>query len=166
MSIERLWAPWRMDFIRNSDDQDGCFLCKAASEKGKDRENGVVRRGCLCFAILNRYPYNNGHLLLCPVRHVAGLEDLTADERAELMAMVVDAKLALDRVVGAHGYNIGANLGRAAGAGLEDHFHLHLVPRWSGDVNFMTSVGSTKVIPQALDEMWELLSEEWNRADA
>jgi len=165
MSIERLWAPWRMDFIRNVGDKGGCFLCRAAAED-KDRENHVVRRGRLCFAVLNLYPYNNGHLLLCPTRHVAGLEDLTPDERAELMAMTVEAKLALDRAVGAHGYNIGANLGRAAGAGLEEHFHFHVVPRWSGDVNFMTSVGSTKVIPQALDALWELLSKEWNRADA
>ena len=165
MSIERLWAPWRMEFIRSVSDDGECFLCRAATEDA-DKENMVVRRGKTCFCLLNRYPYNNGHLLIAPFRHEGQLESLTPEERCETMAMAAEAKLALDRVVGPHGYNLGVNLGRVAGAGLEAHFHLHVVPRWSGDVNFLTTVGSAKVIPQALEEMWSLLSEEWNSVDA
>ena len=161
MSMERLWAPWRMDFIRNIDDDDGCFLCRAAG--GDDRERFIVRRGKSCFCLLNLYPYNNGHLLVAPLRHEGRLEALTVEERNEVMALSTEATQVMDRVVGPHGYNIGINLGRAAGAGLVEHLHLHIVPRWSGDVNFITTVGSTKVIPQALEEMWKLLSEEWNR---
>ena len=163
MSMERLWAPWRMEFIRKVDESEGCFLCRAA-EGGDDRECLVVHRGEACLCLLNRYPYNNGHLLIAPLRHEGRMEELRVDELNELMAMCVRAKVIFDRAVRPHGYNIGVNLGRAAGAGLEEHFHLHVVPRWSGDTNFITTVGSTKVIPQALAEMWSVLSEEWNRA--
>ena len=165
MTMDRLWAPWRMDFIRNVDNGDGCFLCEAAADSN-DRAHHVVRRGVTCLCLLNLYPYNNGHLLIAPNRHEAALEGLSDDERDELMAMTTQAKLALDRAVSPHGYNVGINLGRAAGAGLEEHLHVHIVPRWSGDTNFMTTTGSTKVIPQALEETWTLLREEWNRADA
>ena len=165
MSLERLWAPWRMEFIRSAYDDEECFLCRATCTDS-DKENLIVHRGKECFCLLNRYPYNNGHLLIAPVRHEGQLENLTPEERAEIMALAVQAKLVLDRVVSPHGYNLGANLGQVAGAGLEGHFHLHVVPRWSGDVNFLTAIGSAKVIPQALEEMWALLNEEWNRADA
>ena len=157
MSMDRLWAPWRMDFIRNVDDPKDCFLCRAAAGP-EDRENLVVRRGTTCLCMLNLYPYNNAHLLIAPLRHEGRLEALTTAELSEVMTLTVEAKQALDRAVSAHGYNIGANLGRAAGAGLVDHFHLHVVPRWAGDTNFITTVGSTKVIPAALDEMWRVLS--------
>lgn len=162
MALESLWAPWRMDFIRKVDEGGGCFLCRAATEK-EDQRNLVVRRGESCFCVLNRYPYNNGHLLIAPYRHEAALEHLTPAERAEVMDMTVEAKQALDRLVAPHGYNMGINLGRVAGAGLAEHVHLHIVPRWSGDTNFITTVGSAKVIPQALDEMWQLLAEEWQK---
>jgi len=162
MPTDRLWAPWRMEFIRNVDGDTGCFLCRAASA-GDDRESAVVRRGKTCLCVLNLFPYNNGHLLISPFRHEGRLEALTEAERNEVMSLTLEAKLALDRLVEPHGYNIGINLGRTAGAGLVEHFHLHVVPRWSGDVNFMTTVGSTKVIPQALEEMWTLLRKEWDR---
>jgi len=162
MSMDRLWAPWRMEFIRNVHETEGCFLCRASAGTD-DRDSLVVRRGSTCFCLLNLYPYNNGHLLIAPFRHEARLEGLTDDELSDLMSLAVEAKRVLDHAVGAHGYNLGANLGRVAGAGLEEHFHLHLVPRWAGDTNFITTVGSTKVIPQALDEMWSVLSKEWNR---
>lgn len=163
MAIDRLWAPWRMSFIRNVDQEDGCFLCRAALADN-DRKHFVVRRGKTCFCLLNLYPYNNGHLLIAPLRHEAELEGLTEEERNEVLALAAEAKQALDRAVSPHGYNMGVNLGRPAGAGLEEHLHLHVVPRWSGDANFMTTIGSAKVIPQALEEMWALLREEWDRA--
>ena len=165
MSMERLWAPWRMEFIRNVEETQGCFLC-AAAEATDDHEGHVVRRGNTCLCLLNLYPYNNGHLLIAPFRHEGALEALTAEERNEIMAMTVEAKLTLDKAVGAQGYNVGVNLGRVAGAGLEEHFHLHVVPRWSGDTNFITTVGSTKVIPEALESMWSLLSKEWICAES
>jgi len=160
MGLERLWAPWRMEFIRSGPDRDECFLCRAA-QGSDDRENLVVRRARRGFCLLNRYPYNNGHLLVAPFRHEAALEGLTRDELDEILALTVEAKKTLDRAVRPHGYNIGINLGKAAGAGLEDHFHLHIVPRWVGDTNFVTTVGSAKVIPQALAELWEELRERW-----
>lgn len=161
MGMETLWAPWRMEFIKDcGKEQDGCFLCRAGRDANARRDL-VVRRGVTAFAMLNRYPYNNGHLLISPVRHEGRIEALTAEELAEIMALTVEAKQALDRLMGPHGYNVGANLGRAAGAGVEAHFHMHVVPRWSGDTNFMTAVGSTKVIPQSLDELWSLLGAEW-----
>ena len=165
MSTERLWAPWRMEFIRTVDEEDGCFLCRAA-ETDDDRARFVVHRGETCFCLLNVYPYNNAHLLIAPYRHEGDLEALTEAERNEVMALCTQTKQVMDRTVNPHGYNIGVNLGRAAGAGLAEHFHMHVVPRWSGDVNFMTTVGSTKVIPQALEETWALLREEWDRADS
>jgi ATP adenylyltransferase len=161
MSMETLWAPWRMEFIKGcGKEQDGCFLCRAGATPDA-RADLVVRRGRTAFAMLNRYPYNNGHLLISPLRHEGRMEGLTSEELAEIMALTVEAKRALDRLMAPHGYNVGANLGRAAGAGVESHFHLHLVPRWSGDTNFMTAVGSTKVIPQSLDELRSLLNAEW-----
>ena len=154
-----------MEYIRNGVDKQACFLCKAGEGPADaDRERHVARRGELCFCVLNRYPYTNGHLLIAPYRHEAALEGLTPEEQAELMRMTAEAKKALDAVCSPHGYNIGINLGREAGAGLEEHLHLHIVPRWSGDTNFVTTVGSTRVIPQALDEMWRQLAESWERA--
>jgi len=163
MNEERLWAPWRMEFIRDGAKDGECFLCKAGVG-GDDRALQVARRGRLCFCVLNRFPYNNGHLLIAPYRHEARLEGLTAGERAEILDLTIQAKLTLDAVCAPHGFNVGLNLGQAAGAGLESHLHMHIVPRWSGDTNFVTTVGSVKVIPQALEEMWRLLSEAWREA--
>jgi ATP adenylyltransferase len=117
------------------------------------------------FVLLNRYPYNNGHLLVAPVRHVAGLEDLTPDERLSLMNATEESVRALRACIRPQGFNIGINLGQIAGAGLESHLHLHIVPRWSGDTNFMPVVGSVKVIPQALDDLWARLFAELNPAE-
>ena len=163
MAMECLWAPWRMEFIRELGAGSGCFLCDAAAASD-DHKNLVVRRGKTALCLLNRYPYNNGHLLVAPFRHEGKLESLTSEELAEVMTITVEAKKLLDRAVGAHGYNIGVNLGRVAGAGLDEHFHLHIVPRWAGDTNFVTTIGSTKVIPQALEELWQLLHGEWKKA--
>lgn len=160
MSLECLWAPWRMDFIRdNGCGKAGCFMCEAA-KGGNDHEMMVVLRGRTSYCMLNRYPYNNGHLLIAPCRHEGRLEALTPDELSEMMAHIVEAKRRLDALMSPQGYNVGLNLGVAAGAGVADHLHFHIVPRWAGDTNFMTSIGSTKVIPQSLDELWHRLTEE------
>jgi ATP adenylyltransferase len=166
MAGDTLWAPWRMEFIQGlGGKSNGCFLCAAAAG-GDTRANLVVRRGRTALCLLNRYPYNNGHLLISPFRHEGKIESLTREELAEILSMTVEAKKLLDRLMSPNGYNIGVNLGRAAGAGLEEHFHLHVVPRWSGDTNFVTTVGSVKVIPQALEELWGMLHGEWGKEDA
>lgn len=161
MSFDCLWAPWRMEFIRsNGDSKGGCFLCDCAASR-EDEKNLVVRRGRHALCCLNRYPYNNGHLLIAPYRHEGKIEGLTCEESDEIMRMVVESKICLDAIMTPHGYNIGANLGAVAGAGVADHFHMHIVPRWTGDTNFMTAVGSTKVIPQSLEELWRLMTARW-----
>jgi ATP adenylyltransferase len=161
----RLWAPWRAAYLRTAAaPARGCIFCFGALGARERRRRLVLYAGPLALVMLNRYPYNNGHLLVAPFRHEGKLEALTSEELAEVMAITIEAKKLLDRTVCAHGYNIGVNLGRAAGAGLEEHFHLHIVPRWSGDTNFVTTIGSTKVIPQALEELWQLLHSEWNKA--
>lgn len=152
--MDTLWAPWRMDYIRAPGERDGCFLCRALAEGADDREHHVVLRGPRCGALLNRYPYNNGHLLIAPNRHVAEPCDLDAAERLELMDLLDRAIALLRRAMRPDGFNAGLNLGRVAGAGLESHLHLHLVPRWNGDTNFMPVTAATKVIPQALDDLW------------
>ncbi len=160
--MDRLWAPWRMAGIREGFAEGECFLCEAA-EATDHKAHYVVARSAGCFCLLNLYPYNNGHLLVAPYRHEADLEALDEAERADLLTLTVQAKKALDTVCAPHGFNIGMNLGQAAGAGLAAHVHLHIVPRWSGDTNFMTTLGSAKIIPQALDEMWKRLTEAWER---
>lgn len=157
--MKRLWAPWRMEYIR-SEDEAGCFLCRAASGPD-DQATLVVKRGKLCLALLNRYPYNNGHLMVAPFRHVGTLDALSPEERAEMMDMTAAATRVLQAVMHAEGFNVGLNLGAAAGAGLEDHIHLHIVPRWTGDTNFMPVLGETKVIPQALADLHAEVSRAW-----
>jgi ATP adenylyltransferase len=134
----------------------GCFFCAYARQK-KDGENHVLLRGRRCFVVLNRFPYNSGHLLVAPLAHKPGLARLDAGEREEVLDLLVRMQDLLGRVLRPHGFNIGANLGRAAGAGVPGHFHLHLVPRWNGDSNFMPVVGKTKVIPQALGDLYAQL---------
>ena len=151
-----LWAPWRMEYIR-APKEEGCVFCRAAAE-GRDGENLVVHRGRAVLALLNRYPYTSGHLLVVPRRHVAALEELTANEARELWETLLACKKALDALVGAQGYNVGFNLGKAAGAGIEEHLHLHLVPRWVGDTNFMPVLGDVRVVSQHLLELYDLLS--------
>jgi ATP adenylyltransferase len=159
--LDTLWAPWRMEYILADKEEADCFLC-AARDCDDDKAALVVARSAECFVVLNKFPYNNGHLLIVPNRHEATLEGLTKSEMADMMALTVKAKAALAKVCAPQGFNIGINLGQIAGAGLECHIHTHIVPRWSGDTNFITSVASTKVIPQALEEMWQLLHDAWD----
>lgn len=159
---DNLWAPWRLSYVSDDDKtRDGCFLCRAAEGAAMDEETLVVARGRGCFCLLNRYPYNNGHVMVSPNRHVADLADLTADERAETMDMLAQSMAALRGCVGPHGFNVGWNVGAAAGAGVAEHLHAHVVPRWRGDTNFMAVIADVKVVPQALGELWELLRDAW-----
>jgi ATP adenylyltransferase len=156
MRMDTLWAPWRMDYIQGPK-QDGCFLCEILRAGGDDRANLVLKRGRACAVVMNRYPYNNGHLMVAPYRHVAALADLTPEERVEMMDLLAASVAALAAAMSPDGFNAGINLGRVAGAGLETHLHQHLVPRWNGDTNFMPVIAETKVIPQALDDLWTAL---------
>jgi len=158
--LKRIWAPWRLDYVKaiHDDGDDECIFC-IPPETDRDRERHVVVRRPDCVAILNRYPYNNGHLLVAPERHVAGLSDLSDAELGALMQLVRDCIALLQETLDPHGFNIGLNLGRAAGAGILDHLHFHIVPRWTGDTNFMPATANTKVMPQSLDALWELLRE-------
>jgi ATP adenylyltransferase len=142
--MDRLYSPWRYGYVSNtSQPANGCVFCGATTE-----EPLVVARGAAVFVILNLYPYNSGHLMVVPNRHVASLAQLGAEELSELMAFVQRAEIALNEVYQPQGINVGLNLGRAAGAGIADHLHIHLVPRWVGDTNFMSVVGETRVLPE------------------
>jgi ATP adenylyltransferase len=162
--FRRLWAPHRMAYIAGepgTGEVDGrCPLCRIPS---MDDEDGLVlARGTTVYAVLNLHPYNPGHLMVVPYRHVAGLDELTGDEAGELVAMTQQAVRALRATAAPHGYNVGINLGHVAGGSLADHLHQHVVPRWGGDANFITVVGQTKVIPQLLAETRALLAGAWD----
>lgn len=160
--MKELWAPWRVEYFSIPKDK-GCFLCKSfASEQ--DRINHVVKRGKTCAIVLNRYPYTGGHVMVCPYRHVSQLEDLTPQETSEMMALTREAMGALRNTIKPHGFNIGINIGEAAGAGLKDHIHLHIVPRWNGDTNFITVMADVRVVPQSLLELWDILHKALNPA--
>jgi len=146
--MERLWTPWRLAYVTEaSTDTGGCIFCAAA---GRLDDDLVVHAGRRCFVILNKYPYNNGHLMVVPHRHVGRLALLEADELLELSTMTQLAERALTEAYAPHGFNMGLNLGRPAGAGVLDHLHFHVVPRWNGDTNFMSVVGETRVLPEEL----------------
>jgi len=153
--VKRLWAPWRMEYIL-AEHGDGCFLCDMFQGRD-DRENLVLFRGKLAAVVINRYPYNNGHLMVAPYRHLPDLNAISPEERSEMMELTARCIPALKEVMHPDGFNIGINLGQTAGAGLQDHVHLHIVPRWNGDTNFMPVIAETKVIPQALHDLWDRL---------
>lgn len=156
--MERLWRPWRMAYIKGEERHGGCFLCDAvAADDSDDEENLVVARGEAAFVILNLYPYNNGHLMVAPKRHVGELEELSHWETDEIWAWMRRTVAAHRRTSGPEGFNIGINLGDVAGAGVPGHFHLHVVPRWGGDTNFMPVTGNTKVLPQMLRDTYRTL---------
>ncbi len=158
-----LWAPWRIEFIRSKKGSD-CFLCGKREPSGSPEEPLVVARLKSCFAILNRYPYNSGHLMVAPYRHIGDISLLSPEESHEMMDACVKAKEALDRLMKPDGFNIGFNLGLSAGAGLAEHIHLHIVPRWTGDTNFMPVIGDARVVPEALEKTAALIKEAWEKA--
>ncbi|MDR3255053.1 MAG: HIT domain-containing protein [Synergistaceae bacterium] len=143
-------APWRMEYINssNANPTEGCVFCSCTTDD--DEENLIITRGKTCFTVLNRYPYSNGHLLVIPYRHTPLLESLTSDEMLELMTLSQAAVTALKKMMNPDGFNLGINVGKVAGAGIDAHIHFHVVPRWSGDTNFMSVTAETKVLPEAL----------------
>ena len=157
-----LWAPWRLEYVQQADDAPGCVFCRAAAE-GPDEELLVVHRGERVFALLNKFPYSSGHLMIAPVRHAGDFASLAGEEASEVHALAGEAIAALDSVYAPDGYNLGWNLGRVAGAGIVDHVHLHVVPRWSGDTNYMPVLADVKVLPEHLTETRRKLAEAWPR---
>jgi ATP adenylyltransferase len=160
VTAERLWTPWRMAYIRRagaeSGEDHGCIFCDLLRQDD-DEGNHILARGAHTFVLLNAFPYNPGHLMVAPYRHTGDYLQLTPEELAETMSFVGTAIRALGEAAKAHGFNLGMNLGTVAGAGIADHVHMHLVPRWGGDTNFMPVVGETKVLPELLSETWERL---------
>jgi ATP adenylyltransferase len=158
--LDYLWSPWRMSYINQSERKEQCVFC-AAQEGPASPENLVVARGRQAFVILNRYPYTSGHLMVVPNPHLPSLEFLDPDVRAEMMELVSQAVQVLREVYKPQGFNIGINIGAAAGAGIADHIHMHIVPRWSGDTNFMSSLGQTRVLPENLEDTYLRVQQAW-----
>jgi ATP adenylyltransferase len=154
--LNRLWAPWRMQYLRQPQAPAGCLFCRVWKSKA-DRANFVLARGEHGLLMLNRFPYNAGHVMVAVGRHAARFEALREGERSDLLELVALAERALQDAYRPHGLNYGANVGRVAGAGFPGHLHLHLVPRWDGDTNFMPVVGETKVLPESLSRTWSRL---------
>lgn len=158
-----LWASWRVEFIRGEREKR-CFLCDSDAPSGKPGDMLVIRRGRTAFVILNRYPYNAGHLLVSPYRHLADLPLLSEEERAEIFELCIQSELTLRKVVSPDAFNVGFNLGSAAGAGVPDHLHMHIVPRWNGDNNFMPVLADIRCVPEALEATAALLRSNWTEA--
>ena len=158
--MQRLWAPWRVEYVQTADEQDGCFLCRAA-ESDDDEGHLVAHRGERAFVLLNKFPYASGHLLVAPYRHGANFDDLDDDEALEIHRLGAQGVAALRAVYDPEGFNLGWNIGRIAGAGVPDHGHLHVVPRWAGDTNFMPVLGDVTVIPEHLSATREKLADAW-----
>jgi ATP adenylyltransferase len=156
-----LWAPWRLEYIATADEQEGCVFCVEGADVLTPEESLRVHAGELAIALLNKFPYSSGHLMVAPRRHVGALADLSDDEALEIHRIAVQGVAALDRVYGPGGFNLGWNLGRIAGAGIADHVHLHVVPRWGGDTNFMPVLADVKVIPEHLLETRDRLRDAW-----
>lgn len=160
--MKNLWAPWRMEYIRAPEKEQECIFCKKIKMEN-DQESLLLYRGENAFVMLNLYPYNNGHILIAPYEHVNRTNKLRADCLSEIMELADSSMIILTREMNAQGFNFGANIGSAAGAGIEEHIHFHLVPRWVGDTNFMPILGHTKVQVQGLKETWSQLQPLFNK---
>ena len=156
---KQLWAPWRLEYIKGADEQAGCVFCDAAA--GEDEEKLVIRRGERAFVLLNKFPYSSGHLMVAPFGHVGQLDAITDEEALEVHRLATQGLGALRQVYGSEGFNLGWNLGRVAGAGVVDHIHLHVVPRWAGDTNFMPVLADVNVLPEHLAETRRRLAGAW-----
>jgi ATP adenylyltransferase len=156
--MDRLWSPWRYAYVSQADAGSACLFCEKAAES-RDAENHIIRRGGRNFVMLNRYPYTTGHLMIAPYEHVATLEEAAAETLAEMMALARLAERSLRSVYHPGGLNLGMNVGECAGAGVAGHIHLHVLPRWPADSNFMTTVGETRVLPESLDVTYGKLVE-------
>lgn len=157
--MKHLWAPWRLEYIKSADDEPGCVFCAAVT--GDDEERLVIHRGRRAIALLNKYPYSSGHFMVAPIRHIGEYGELAEDEVLELHRLASAGMGALAQLYAPQGYNLGWNLGRIAGAGVVDHVHLHVVPRWAGDTNFMPVLAEVKVLPEHLRETRRRLAEAW-----
>ena len=158
--MDRIWAPWRMDYIESSK-KPGCVFCEKLQSK-KDKKNLVLYRGMETFILMNLYPYTNGHLMIAPYLHTSDVNELTEIANKEIMQFAKDCFNILKSKLGAEGFNFGANLGKVAGAGIDQHIHYHIVPRWSGDTNFMPVISDTKVMIEKLNKTWERLKPEFS----
>jgi ATP adenylyltransferase len=163
VASERIWAPWRLSYVKDAskDKESECIFC-AALEAGDDEARLILNRGERCFVILNKFPYTNGHLMVAPYEHVAQLQELEEETLAELMSLAQQGMDALEASYSPHGYNVGFNQGRVAGAGVEHHIHMHVVPRWGGDTNFMPVLGDTRVMNQTLADSYATLKGAWD----
>jgi ATP adenylyltransferase len=155
--MKRLFTPWRMEYLRSLRPDASCLFC-GVWDSSRDAENLVLHRGATSYVIINLYPYNSGHLMVVPARHIGRLGDSTPEERREMMDLMTRCEGVLGEVYSPQGFNVGLNLGRAAGAGIDGHMHFHLVPRWSGDTNFETVVGETRVVPETPAQTYESLA--------
>ncbi len=159
MDKEILWAPWRIGYIQDIGKSNECFICQDLKSPQDDDKNLMLWRSSGCIVVLNRFPYNNGHLLIAPSRHIADFDAATDEELLEMVKLVREARKALSLAIKPHGFNVGVNLGRCGGAGLPGHLHIHVVPRWDGDTNFMRVCSETRVISQSLSDLLNLLKE-------
>jgi len=159
--LSHLWSPWRMQYIQSPKTIQGCIFCDALAESD-DLTNLVVVRGQRAFVMLNRYPYTTGHVMVVPVDHLSSLEKLDPPTRAEIMELAARSIQILEAVYHPQGFNVGINIGEAAGAGIVDHVHMHVVPRWSGDTNFMSTLGMTRVLPEILEDTYRRLKTGWD----
>ena len=158
--MKRIFTPWRMKYINSEKKENGCIFCDVI-EQNDDSGNLIVHRGNKTFVILNRYPYTSGHLMVIPYQHSENLSDLDIETRTEMMELVNKASEVVKEVYKPEGFNIGINMGSAAGAGIADHIHIHVVPRWIGDTNFIPVVGDTRLIPEDLDITYKRIKSEW-----
>ncbi len=163
--MKHIWAPWRMAYIEGEHEDTGCIFCERLAQKDGP-ENLILHRGDWAFVILNRYPYTNGHLMVVPYDHRPSIEDLAETTLAEMMSLTTDALRVLREAYGASSFNLGINIGEAAGAGVADHIHIHVLPRWNGDTNFMTTTDETRVVPEALEESYRRLQPLWDGSAA
>jgi ATP adenylyltransferase len=158
--MENLWSPWRMKYVTDAENSGACIFCTAPGQED-GTGNLIVHRGENCYTILNRYPYTSGHVMVVPFAHVSGIDLLTPEVRSEMIEMVNTAIGVLRKVYGPDGFNIGINMGLAGGAGISEHAHIHIVPRWAGDTNFMSTTGETRVIPEDLEVTFKRISNAW-----
>ena len=161
--MDRLWAPWRAKYIEsfaseNSEEKKGCLFCEKA-KSSEDEKNFVLYRGEKCYIIMNLFPYNSGHIMVVPYKHTSSFSDLTDEEMLDVMRVIKRGILALEIALKPHGFNVGANLGRVSGAGIAEHIHFHIVPRWNGDTNFMPVISETKVISELLSDTYKKLKD-------
>jgi ATP adenylyltransferase len=156
MAKHRIWAPWRLSYVKEARDSDECIFCTKPAQ-GDDRAALIIHRGSRCYVILNLFPYTNGHLMVAPYEHVGRVQEIEPEVMAEMIGLAQQAMTVLERVYEPEGFNVGINQGRVAGAGVEGHIHLHVVPRWAGDNNYMPVVADTRVMPQSLEESYDAL---------